>query len=84
MKKFNILAFQRYKIFHSNSRNDKVMVKTKKLAEGGDFFFVPNCISKKISAKNIKKQKSYDVDKVTYTVRDKKKSPRFDHNFVIP
>ena len=44
MKKSNILAFQRYKIFHSNSKNDKVMVKTKKVAERGDFFFVPKCI----------------------------------------
>ena len=44
MKKFNILAFQRYKIFYSNSRNNKVMVKTKKLAERG-LFFVLNCIS---------------------------------------
>ena len=30
MKKFRMLAFQRYKIFHSNSRNDKDIVKTKK------------------------------------------------------
>ena len=44
MKKSNILAFQRYKIFHSNLRNDKVMVETKKLAERGGLFFVPNCI----------------------------------------
>ena len=38
MKKFNILAFQRYKIFHSDSRNDKDMVKTKKVAQREDFF----------------------------------------------
>ena len=34
--------------FSSNSRNDKDMVKTKKVAERGGLFFVPNCISKNI------------------------------------
>ena len=38
MKKFKISAFKRYEIFHSDSRNDKDMVKTKKIPESGDFF----------------------------------------------
>ena len=38
MKKFKISAFKRYKIFYSDSRNDKDMVKTKKVAEKGGFF----------------------------------------------
>ena len=38
MKKSKISAFKRYKIFHSDSRNDKDMVKTKKISERGDFF----------------------------------------------
>ena len=34
-EKFKISAFERYKIFHSDSRNDKDMVKTKKISESG-------------------------------------------------
>ena len=44
MKKFKISAFKQYKIFHSDSRNYKDMVKTTKVAERGGIFFVPNCI----------------------------------------
>ena len=38
MKKFKISAFERYKISHSDSTNDKDMVKTKKSQRGGEFF----------------------------------------------
>ena len=39
MKKFKMLAFQRYKIFHSNSRNDKDMLKWKKRVYGWQYYF---------------------------------------------
>ena len=38
MTKFKILAFKRYKIFHSDSKNYKDMVKTKKSQRVWDFF----------------------------------------------
>ena len=41
-KKFShhvkVYDLKRYKILHSDSRNDKDMVKTKKISESGDFF----------------------------------------------
>ena len=39
MKKFRTLVFQRYKIFHSNPRNDRDMFKSKKSFLGATFFF---------------------------------------------
>ena len=40
MKKFKILTFKQYKIFHSDSRNDKDMIKTKKISEKMEFFSI--------------------------------------------
>ena len=82
MKKFRILAFQRYKIFHSNSRNNRDMIKWKKsiyvvtIFYGWVYIFLDvNIFFQQFSS---------------YIVRDKKKSPPlcnffcFNHIFVIP
>ena len=43
MKKFRTLAFQRYKIFHSNPRNDRDM-QMKKSFLGWQHFFLGVCM----------------------------------------
>ena len=48
MKKFRILAFQWYKIFHSNSRNDRDMIKWKKSFLRVATFFLVGCLTKTI------------------------------------
>ena len=44
MKKFRMLAFQRYKIFHSKSRNDRDIIKRKKNYLTVETFFFIGCI----------------------------------------